>query len=207
MAEAERHQQTRPQQPSTPEAEMHPDRRQQGQDASDHEQARDEAVQASAEQGVDHVPAVELPDRQQVERGHEQPEPSGERDWMQVDRDAIRVDSEHPARESQEQNRVAELQAAGVAVERPDVGQLEADYHRRHRQNGAGPRPGGADIEDRAARGRPRSDPDERAEGPDQEQRRVGRRDEVRQRRVHPVAPRDDVVSHLVRQQDRHQGY
>ena len=49
--------------------------------------ARDPAVPARAERGVDDVTAVELPDRQQVERGHQQTHPAGQRDRVEDDGD------------------------------------------------------------------------------------------------------------------------
>ncbi len=70
----------------------------------------------AAEQRVDHVAAVELADRQQVERRHQQPDPSGERDRMKVDVDRVGIDAQHHVRQRPEQDRIAELKsAAGVS--------------------------------------------------------------------------------------------
>ena len=46
---------------------------------NDEERQREDALEA-AEDRVDRVPAVELPEREQVQRRHEEPEPRGEED-------------------------------------------------------------------------------------------------------------------------------
>ena len=106
---------------------------------------------AAREQRVDHVAAVELADGQQVQRGDEQPEPSGERDRIEIDVDGRRIDAQNQVREAEEQERVAELEAAGGFVQRGHVGELEADDDGGNREHHSCPRAGGADIEHHAA--------------------------------------------------------
>ena len=67
---------------------------------------------AASEQRINHVAAIELAGRQQVERGDEQPEPSRECHRMKVDADGVGIDVQNPLRELMEKNRVAELEAA-----------------------------------------------------------------------------------------------
>ena len=43
------------------------------------------SARAPAEQRVEHVPAVELPDRDEVQRGDEEAEPGGEGDRVEED--------------------------------------------------------------------------------------------------------------------------
>src|SRR5271163_999020 len=105
---------------------------------------------AAREQRVDYVAAVELSDGQQVQRGDEQPEPSGERDRVEIDVDGRRIDAEHEVREAEEQDRVAELETTGGFVQRRHVGKIQPDDDGGYREQYARPRAGGADVEHHA---------------------------------------------------------
>ncbi len=115
-----------------------------------------------------------------------------------------RIDAQHQVRQTQEQERVAQLETAGRFVQRRHVGKIQADDHGGYREHHARPRAGGANVEHHAASARRRSHPDECAKGPDDEERRR-RRDEVGQGGIDAVVARGQVVSHLMREQNHHQ--
>ena len=141
--------------------------------------------------------AVELSDRQQVQRGDEQPEPSCECDRIEIYVDGRRIDAQHQVRETEEQDRVAQLETASRFIQRRHVGKIQTDDDGGYREHHARPRAGRANVEHHAASARRRSHPDERAEGPD---------DEVGQGGIDAVVARGQVVAHLVREQNHHQG-
>ena len=92
MIETEERDQHRPHRPALPAEKGEPD---------DHQQRHpgDPAVPA-ADERVHDVAAVELPDRQQIEKRHEEPEPTCQCDRMQQDGRVGGRDSEGEAREA-----------------------------------------------------------------------------------------------------------
>src|SRR5690348_14207964 len=78
----------------------------------------------------------------------------------------------------------------------------EADGERRQQEYESGKGPCNADIEQHALAEDRGPDADERAQGAGE----GGRRQKVRQARIHPVVQAREVVSELMRQQDGEQG-
>ena len=87
----------------------------------------------ATEQRINHVAAIELAYRQQVQRRDEQADPSGKSHRMQVNIDRIRIDPENHARDAPEQHRVAQVDTAHRVVERRDLRQLEPENYRNQR--------------------------------------------------------------------------
>ena len=120
---------------------------------------------AAAEHGVRDVSAIELADREQIERGREQPEPCRKRHRVHVDRHAVGQRRPRPATPPRERaaarparrreiaraarsitDSASPRNSAGTATTKPAIG------------------PAIADVEQRDLRRNPLADPDERAE-------------------------------------------
>ena len=143
--------------------------------------------------GVQHVPAVELADRQEVERGGEQPEPGGGERRVQPHR-SLRTDREEEGIEPVEQEAGRQADVTGVRRLRGDRGVRQPVEQDRDGGHEPGDRPGHADVEQRLPGGERRADADHGAECP--EQVRTGQKE--RQRGIDPVQAAGDVVPHLV---------
>jgi competence protein ComEC len=145
-------------------------------------------------QGIHHVPAVELSDRQQVERGGEQAEPGSDHERMQLDRLSRVGREEHPVREIQEQTGGERHLARGGR--RAREGGMPEPVPQHGEQGGeARERTRHPDVEQGAPVVERSANADHRSEGPEQ----VGARQEERQGRVDPIVTAGDVVPHLVR--------
>ncbi len=77
---------------------------------------------AAWEERIHHVAAIELTNRQKIQRCYEQPDPSGEGNRMKIHVDHCRIHAEHQMREAEEEQRVSELETTGGFIERGDVG-------------------------------------------------------------------------------------
>ena len=156
-------------------------------DHGDDRPAREAAVQA-ARHGVGRVPAVQLPDRKQVQRGHEHAEPAGDPDAVEGERAAGRdaeLEEAHQKGSSQGRGRPLAGHAPGDESGEPD------------RETGEGA--GGGDVEERLpVRDHP-THPDDGTKGAErhdagQEERKRGR---------DSVTPAGQVVPHFVGTEDR----
>jgi competence protein ComEC len=159
-------------------------------------EARHHGVGARGE-GVQHVPAVELADRQEVERGGEQPEPGGYEQGMEVNRAPGSRIEEERVEDRQEQTR-GESDLPG---ERRRVGRcrqdqsVEEDRKERHE---AGDWSRDPDVEQGAPRRERRADPDDGAEGAEE----IRPRQEEGEGGVDAIQPARHVVPHLVAAED-----
>ena len=155
-----------------------------------------------AEERVRDAAAVELADREQVERGDEEAHPARERHRVHEDVHALagwgrtriqvssRMSSESPnvmvpapAAPSRPATTAGPRSRAGTATTSPASG------------------PGHRDVEERVPVPRRRAHADDRAQGAEQEDRRR-RRDEERQAHRRPVVAGREVVAELVGAQD-----
>jgi competence protein ComEC len=148
-------------------------------------------------QRVHHVPAVELPDRQEIERRREQAEPGGIDQRMQLDRLPRLEMEEQGVGEIQEKAR-SQRHIAGGGGSTGDDRVSEPVPENRQQRREAGERTGDPDVEKSPPVGERRADADDGAEGSEQ----VRSRQEERQRRIDPVVTTGDVMPHLVRAED-----
>ena len=162
--------------------------------------ARDERVHARR-QRVQHVATVQLPDRQQVQRGGEQPEPGGDEERMERDGHPLgRLEEERVQERQEEARRQSHVPRRRGDRDDGRTGQtVDEDRQERHE---SGDRPGDPDVEQGAPGGEGGADPDHRAERA--EQVRSGK--EVRERGIDPVQPAGDVMPHLVAAEDEQGG-
>ena len=150
--------------------------------------------------------AVELADRKEVHRRHEQTEPRGHERRMLVDRSArVRFDA-RPALGPADEQRIVEEDGSFRQGPRGRTRMRDAVEKERNRRDESGERSRGADVEKHALGGDRLLDADERAEGaegeePGKEHRR-GKED--RQRRGEAVAAAHQVVAGLVHAEDDH---
>ena len=165
-----------------------------------------EHLRARAEERARDVAAVELAGREQVERGHQQAGPAGERHRVNQVVVAQRHEllGERPE-QVERQRRPEENQVARVdrRFARRLLGEPEAEQRDGQCRKEAGDGTAGTDVEQRAAVGYWLADGDEGAHRPEQQRRRDG--DEEGQRRVEVVLARVDVVAHLVDAEDGQQ--
>lgn len=167
-----------------------------GEQAEDHQDRdpgpRDDHVGARRK-GVEHVTAIELPDRQQVQRGGEQPEPGGDEQRMQADGHArLRAEEERVQERQQEARRQRDV--PGGRGSGDDGRAQQAVQENRDEGHEPGDRPGDPHVEQCAAGGERGTDPDHRAERAEQ----VRTRQEVGEGGVDAIEPAGDVVPHLV---------
>jgi len=163
-------------------------------------EAGDDPVHARRNR-IQHVAAVELADRQQVQGGREQPEPGGDEEGMQVDRGPLRRIEEQRIQQRQEQaGREADLPGRGRRVRRRR--QREAEGEDREEGHEPRDRSGDSDVEERPARREGSPDADDGSEGP--EEIHAGK--EVGEGRVDPIEATGDVVPHLVAPEDEQRG-
>ncbi len=159
---------------------------------------RDEAVGAARE-GVHHVSAVELPERQEIERGREQAQPRGRDRRMEPDpRDPVRLEEDRY--EEPEQRAGGEDHVPLPRQHRYGFRLRQAINEIRHRDDEARDGARDSDVEQRAAIGDRRSDPNDGSEGA--EGVRAGQ--EERPRGVNAIDAAIDEMPHLVGAQDRH---
>ena len=121
-----------------------------------------------AERRVGDVPAIELAERQQVQRRGQHPEPGCQHHRMQVDDRALRDGAEDQPPHRAEEQRLAdddERFGRGGTVTRATAYMPENE--RRDQHDEAGDRAGDADVEEDLARRKGLADPDDRAQRPD----------------------------------------
>jgi competence protein ComEC len=157
---------------------------------------RDDPVEARAD-GEHGMPAVELPDRQQVEGGDEHADPGGA-----VDRAHLKVRAPvERLREEPRDERGPDEHAVRLGDLGGRMGEGEADREHGKRDREPRDRPGRRDVEQRAPRRDLALDPDDRAERPDRERQA---RDEVGEGGPDAVGAARDVMTHLVGAEDQH---
>jgi competence protein ComEC len=163
-------------------------------------EARHHAVRPGRD-GVEHVPAIQLADGQQVERGGEQPEPCGREDRVQL-HGCARMEVEEDRVEPMQEEAIGQADRAGPRRE-GDHGRMDQpvveDWERRREPR---KRPGDADVEEGAPARERRPNPYDRSER--SEEVRSGQ--EERERGLDAIVPAGDVVPHLVRPQDEQDG-
>ena len=181
------------------------------QDDETPEHERDALVPAR-QRRVENMPAVQLGDRQQVQHRHQHPHPAREGDGMDTHG---RRSTEHQPLDQQRDQRVAQRNLGTAAevhgeprcsrLHRHGVTQRQSGGEHRQRDQESGDRSGHADVEQLAAIGQHRAQPDERAHGAD-ERREHRHGNEVRGRDVQLIAARDHIVAELVAQQNGQEG-
>jgi competence protein ComEC len=159
-------------------------------------ETRHHAVRARRE-GVQHVPAVQLANRQEVQRGGEEAEPGGREDRMQLHGDA-RAQNEEARVEPVQEQAIGQSDRAGPRCRCHEGGMNQSVVEDGQRRREPGERPGNADVEERAPGREGGPDPDDCAERT--EEIRPGK--EERQRRLDAVPATREIVPHLVRPQD-----
>ena len=103
---------------------------------------------ATAKRGIGDVAPVELPDREQIQRGDKQAEPGGQAHRVEDERGVVwRRAPDHPGGKA-EQRRLTEHEPAEALGQQHDARQAESQKQRRHRHNEAGDRSGHADVEE-----------------------------------------------------------
>lgn len=159
--------------------------------------ARDDAMHPRGE-GEQHVPSVQLADRQQVERGGEQPQPCRGEGGVQVNGD-IRSGRKKVRVEPVQEETGGERHVARSRRLCRHGGVHEAVVEDRQGNHEPRDRSRNPDIEQRLPVGERGANPDDGAEGP--EKVRPGQ--EEGERRVDPVETAGDVVPHLVSTQNQ----
>ena len=148
-------------------------------------------------EGVQHVPAVQLADRQEVQRGGEQAEPGGREDRMQLHGGTRAQDEEARVEPVQEQAiGQSDRTGSGGRAHQGGVNQPVVEDGQRRREPGERPRD--ADVEERAPGREGGPDPDDRPER--SEEIRPGK--EERQRGLDAIPAAGHIMAHLVRSQD-----
>jgi len=150
-----------------------------------------------AREGVQHVATVELADRQQIEGRREEADPAGHADRMETDRGGG-ISGEDETLEEIEEEAAPQADLVGVRRLPGHDGARQSVDDDRECDDEPGDRSGHPDVEESAAMGDRRTDPDHGAEG--SEEMRSGK--EEGERRVDPVQPAGDIVSHLVCPED-----
>jgi hypothetical protein len=172
------------------------------------------------------VAAVELPEGDEVQGRDEEAYPGREGDRMLEDRRAGRQPAQRELLEAPRHDVVAGVDEVRREPRGPrdPVSQERQGAHARQLEHGVADgthlrvrdaprverqrhdepreRPGGPDVEHGSAARQRRPYPDHGAEGPDGPE---GQRDEERERGVHAVGAREQVVAHLVAEQDAYE--
>ena len=155
-------------------------------------------LDALADDGIENVAAIQLPDRQQIQSRRQQSGPGGPRQRMQ--REIVPGDAgKNDGFEKSKEERRPEDHVALQCDSGNDFRERQADEERREQREETRQRPGDSDVEDRALAGDLRTDLDESAERSDQ---RWGRQKE-RQRHVDVIVFCRKEVAHLVAHQNR----
>ena len=118
---------------------------------------------------------------------------------MEDDSDLVRGHAKNECDQGGEQDGVAQNDATRKGVERPHLGECQANDHRGNGEADPGPGSGRANIKQCRSIGRRRFHPNECAKSPDKEWR-AG--DEIRQAGPDPVDAGQDVMPHLMAEQD-----
>src|SRR6267154_1660496 len=166
-------------------------------EADDDERGRAEAGNGPVDTGgerVQDMPAVELPQRHQIQGGGEKPDPAGDVDRVEINRGAPaateeQADEDFGQEASPEGDRIRARRLTG------DRGQGESQQEDRNGDDESGDRPRNPHIEKRPACREGGAYPDDGPEGPERE----GGRNEERQGRLDAVQAAGDVMPHLVR--------
>ncbi|HYV86812.1 MAG TPA: DNA internalization-related competence protein ComEC/Rec2 [Patescibacteria group bacterium] len=159
-------------------------------------ESRDDTMRPGGD-GVEHVSAVELADRQQVQRGGEQAEPGGREHGVQLDRSA-RLELEEVRIEPVQQQAIGQADRAGLRHGCDQRGMEEPVVENRERGGESCERPRDGHVEQRPPARERRPYPDDRSERA--KDVRSGQKE--RERGLDSVVATDQIVPHLVRPED-----
>src|SRR2546426_1308255 len=179
------------------ESEEEPPRVEQAESEQDQDRGPRQVELAAAEERPRDVASVQLTGRQEVDRGHEEPDPAGEGERVRMGQERVREWEEQ--RQGAEQEGRLRLPREGEARGRGRRGQREPREGDGNRNRESDQRPRHPDVQQRAAiRDRvPHAD-----ERPERAQGRDGREEEW-EGGLDLVPLRDEVVAHLMRPEDR----
>lgn len=149
-------------------------------------------------QGVQHVPAVQLSDRQEIEGGRKQSQPGRRECRVELDRH-VRPQVEEPGVQQLQDETGCQDDGPRLQRSAGRGGARQAIQEDRKRHDKACNGTGHPDVEQGAAVGEGGADADDGAEGPEQ----VRSRKEERQGRLDAVVPAGHVMPHLVGPEDR----
>ena len=149
---------------------------------------------------IDDVPAIELPEREQVECRGEHAKPAGKDNRVHVHRRASRHGPEHQLDAGLGEQRLAEVVKRDVRWDRDDVRKAQPQEESGHQDQEPGDRSGDADIEERRPIWERLPDANQGSQRTGQDDRH---RDEIRERRVHVVLAAQQVMPHLVCAENR----
>src|ERR1700722_16554354 len=184
-AEGQPHQRNAPQAPAVPLVNSHSNQ-------NDSDEQGDALVTLRA-QAVDYVAAIELPGRQQVQRGGKEADPGGPADRRQQQRGGIRAGMKQ-FDENAHQRRIAKNDSGIGLSAWNNLGSRDGVGHQRNRDHESGDGPGDANIEKRAAGGDGRANAQESAEGSEQGRRR----NEIRIADIDAVILAGEIVAELM---------
>src|SRR5437763_1874967 len=154
---------------------------------------------------VDKMSAVELASRQQVERCRKHAYPGSDGHRMKINIGCGKWNA-RGLMLSQWRQQAKKLGISQLQIRSASQIRLPAREHRSVNESGnrhhkTCDRPSNANVEQRAARGNPRSD----ADGCAQRSNERGRRNEVEQTGMNAVTPGSDVVPQFVSQKNQHE--
>lgn len=161
-------------------------------------------MRPAPDERVQNVPAIKLADRNQVECRDENPNPAGEQPRI-IAPEGVTIGNwafdpfDHPA----EDQRHTIVQFSSGRIEALNADLMHSNDRDRQGQSQAGERPADGDVEHALAIGDTRALKDDgahRSEGRDRKGNKIGKR------RRHFVPSRLQIVSHLVRDKNRHHG-
>jgi len=161
----------------------------------------DRAMKARGDR-VDHMTAIELPDREEVQRRREAANVAGQERPRQDPAVPGGHRGEQEADETPEKRQVDARHGLHDLL-RPGRQEAIGEHGERHDEPRDGS--GDADVEEHVAIREPAPDPDERAERPHGSRREWRPREEIGEGGIDAVDPAGDVVPHLVRAQNRQQ--
>src|SRR2546426_6017100 len=182
------------------ESEQKPARIEQAESEQDEDGGPRQVELAAPEERPRDMASIELAGGQQVDRGHEEPDPAGEGEWVRMGEERVREGEEQ--RQGAEQERRLRLPRKGEPGGRGRRGQGEPGEGDGNRDRESDERSRHPDVQQRPAiRDRvPHADErPERAEGRDG-------REEEREGGLDLVPLRDEVVTHLMRAEDCQEG-
>src|SRR5262245_10668812 len=145
--------------------------------------------------------AIQLSDGHQVERGDEEPDPSGEGHRREADDCRSQLTTVGELVDEREEERGTSVDASRVQRVGKRWRSTKSEIERRERDYETSQRSGDADVEHSTARPDERLHLDERAKGAQPHRHR----DEVWKRHIHAMPPRREVVAELVNAENRQQ--
>lgn len=192
----DKNEQCRENQPARKDEEPHAGQGDQGED-------RDHAMKPRRDR-VDHMPAIELSDRQEVQSRREAADVAGHERARQDPAVTGGHLGEQEADETPEERHVDARHVLGNNIRGRGGHEAIGEHGKRHDEPRDGP--GDPDVEERVAILKPAPDADERAECPHGSDGERRSREEVGEGGIHAIDSAGHVMTHLVRAQNREQG-